>query len=173
MAGGATLAPMPVSEPSCPLLFVQARRALDAALASSSQRRVRTKPLHGKWSLLDSPPPPADAAKAMLVRQRASAGFERLLPARRRLPAFSCAAQLQAAVATSQLTLVLGATGCGKSTQLPQLLMEAAIEAGLPCRIIATQPRRISAAAVAQAPTPLCRPPLPPCARQLLRCSLQ
>lgn len=40
-----------------------------------------------------------------------------------------------------------GAAGCGKSTQVPQYVLEEAIQAGTggACNIIVTQPRRISA----------------------------
>lgn len=51
-----------------------------------------------------------------------------------------------------QVVVVSGETGCGKTTQLPQYILEAEIEAahGATCNIICTQPRRISAMAVAE-----------------------
>jgi HrpA-like RNA helicase len=52
----------------------------------------------------------------------------------------------------NQVLLVCGETGCGKSTQLGQFILENAIEQqnGANCRIICTQPRRISAVALAE-----------------------
>ena len=49
------------------------------------------------------------------------------------------------------MVVVSGETGCGKTTQLPQFVLEEEIEAGRgsECNIICTQPRRISAMSVA------------------------
>jgi HrpA-like RNA helicase len=58
--------------------------------------------------------------------------------------------QVCAAVRAPQVVLVLGATGCGKTTQIPQLILESEVQAGRPCRILASQPRRLSASSVAQ-----------------------
>lgn len=51
-----------------------------------------------------------------------------------------------------QVIVVSGETGCGKTTQLPQYILESEIEAsrGALCSIICTQPRRISAMSVAE-----------------------
>lgn len=50
-----------------------------------------------------------------------------------------------------QVVVVSGETGCGKTTQLPQFVLEEEIEncRGSECNIICTQPRRISAMSVA------------------------
>lgn len=50
------------------------------------------------------------------------------------------------------MVVVSGETGCGKTTQLPQYILESEIEAarGAACSIICTQPRRISAMAVSE-----------------------
>lgn len=49
-----------------------------------------------------------------------------------------------------QVIIVAGATGCGKTTQLPQLVLEHYQELKQPVRIYCTQPRRISAVSVAE-----------------------
>ncbi|KAK9789768.1 hypothetical protein WJX73_007283 [Symbiochloris irregularis] len=74
----------------------------------------------------------------------------KFMEARRRLPAFAKRHELVQAVHNHQVTVVSGATGCGKTTQLPQFLLEDAHDTGQACNIIVTQPRRISAISVAQ-----------------------
>ncbi|KAG2411142.1 DExH-box ATP-dependent RNA helicase [Vigna angularis] len=51
-----------------------------------------------------------------------------------------------------QVVVVSGETGCGKTTQLPQYILESETEAarGAVCNIICTQPRRISAMSVSE-----------------------
>ncbi|KAG5550058.1 hypothetical protein RHGRI_015124 [Rhododendron griersonianum] len=50
------------------------------------------------------------------------------------------------------VVVISGETGCGKTTQLPQFILESEIESGRGafCSIICTQPRRISAMAVSE-----------------------
>ncbi|NIG60552.1 putative ATP-dependent RNA helicase DHX36-like [Pontoporia blainvillei] len=51
-----------------------------------------------------------------------------------------------------QVTVVSGETGCGKTTQVTQFILDNYIERGKgsACRIVCTQPRRISAISVAE-----------------------
>eukprot|EP00930_Biecheleria_cincta_P070106 TRINITY_DN57764_c0_g1_i1.p1 TRINITY_DN57764_c0_g1~~TRINITY_DN57764_c0_g1_i1.p1 ORF type:complete len:1174 (+),score=171.27 TRINITY_DN57764_c0_g1_i1:284-3523(+) len=85
-----------------------------------------------------------------IAEQQARPGYQKLLPARQRLPAFQQASDIIESVRNNSVVLVLGATGCGKTTQIPQLLLEDLASQGEECRIIATQPRRISAFSVAE-----------------------
>jgi len=50
------------------------------------------------------------------------------------------------------VSIIVGATGSGKTTQVPQILFDEAIKSGkgAECNIICTQPRRIAATSVAQ-----------------------
>ncbi|KAM7476896.1 hypothetical protein LguiB_024139 [Lonicera macranthoides] len=75
----------------------------------------------------------------------------RMLDLRRSLPAFKEKERLLQAIAQNQVIVISGETGCGKTTQLPQYILESEIESGRGafCNIICTQPRRISAMAVA------------------------
>ncbi|KAL0289636.1 UNVERIFIED_CONTAM: DExH-box ATP-dependent RNA helicase DExH3 [Sesamum angustifolium] len=76
----------------------------------------------------------------------------RMLDFRKSLPAFMEKERLLQAIARNQVVVISGETGCGKTTQLPQYILESEIESGRGafCSIICTQPRRISAMAVAE-----------------------
>lgn len=75
-----------------------------------------------------------------------------MLEFRKSLPAFKEKERLLQAIARNQVVVISGETGCGKTTQLPQYILESEIESGRGafCSIICTQPRRISALAVAE-----------------------
>uniref|UniRef100_UPI00358E29D8 3'-5' RNA helicase YTHDC2-like n=1 Tax=Myxine glutinosa TaxID=7769 RepID=UPI00358E29D8 len=53
-------------------------------------------------------------------------------------------------VAKNRVVLVIGETGCGKTTQIPQFLLDASHVAGKPCRLLCAQPRRLTTVAIAE-----------------------
>ncbi|GMH15707.1 hypothetical protein Nepgr_017548 [Nepenthes gracilis] len=53
-------------------------------------------------------------------------------------------------VETHQVVLISGQTGCGKTTQVPQFILDHMWAKGEACKIVCTQPRRISATSVAE-----------------------
>ncbi|CAN6445915.1 unnamed protein product [Victoria cruziana] len=76
----------------------------------------------------------------------------KMLEFRRSLPAYKERVTLLKAIMQNQVIIVSGETGCGKTTQLPQYILESEIGAGrgATCSIVCTQPRRISAMAVSE-----------------------
>jgi ATP-dependent RNA helicase DHX57 len=74
-----------------------------------------------------------------------------ILKQRQRLPAWAKQQELIDAVERNQVLIVAGETGCGKTTQLPQFILDNAIwqGRGAMTNMICTQPRRISATSVA------------------------
>ncbi|KAG5155920.1 hypothetical protein JHK82_013889 [Glycine max] len=77
---------------------------------------------------------------------------QKMLEFRRSLPAFKEKDAFLRVISQSQVVVVSGETGCGKTTELPQYILESEIEAarGAVCNIICTQPRRISAMSVSE-----------------------
>lgn len=80
------------------------------------------------------------------------ADLAQLRDIRSQLPMSQFAPQLLDMVQNSTYCVVLGATGSGKTTQVPQILLEQAIANGSAgsCNVICTQPRRIAATSVAK-----------------------
>eukprot|EP01041_Mallomonas_annulata_P010633 gene10633-22198_t len=68
---------------------------------------------------------------------------------RSQLPAFSHHQEVCSLVKDHQIVLVSGETGCGKSTQVPQFLLDDPT-IGPTCQIVITQPRRLSAISIAE-----------------------
>jgi len=71
--------------------------------------------------------------------------------ARSKLPAAAKREDVLSALRSTNVLVVSGETGCGKTTQVPQFILDDASDAGrgAACSIICTQPRRISAIGVA------------------------
>lgn len=71
---------------------------------------------------------------------------------RKKLPVSEYKAAVIEAVSSARVCMIAGETGCGKTTQIPQFLLEDAIDRGRAghTRIIVTQPRRIAAISVAK-----------------------
>ncbi|KYN35997.1 putative ATP-dependent RNA helicase spindle-E [Trachymyrmex septentrionalis] len=53
-------------------------------------------------------------------------------------------------IETNSVIIIQGPTGCGKTTQIPQFILDANIKKRLNCNIIVTQPRRIAAISIAK-----------------------
>ena len=70
--------------------------------------------------------------------------------ARMKLPIYSCKDKLLKITKANQVVLVTGDTGCGKTTQVPQYILEDATKRQQTCKVICTQPRRISAISIAE-----------------------
>lgn len=112
----------------------------------------------------DQPEPPISATKERILRRKSlelcdrqqewqdSPEGQKMLEFRRSLPAYKERDILLKAISKNQVVVISGETGCGKTTQVPQYILESEIEAarGASCNIICTQPRRISAMSVSE-----------------------
>ncbi|XP_055718422.1 ATP-dependent RNA helicase DHX29 [Salvelinus fontinalis] len=92
------------------------------------------------------------AARALLLKLRGSALSRRLQTDREQLPVFQHRVRVMEALRRNRVVVVAGETGSGKSTQIPQFILEELLTGGAaaqPCNIVVTQPRRISAMSLA------------------------
>lgn len=80
--------------------------------------------------------------------------YLKMLDGRRSLPAWKLKNDIVNTIESSQVTVISGETGCGKSTQVPQFLLENWLmnyeSKKNHVNIVCTQPRRISAIGVAE-----------------------
>ena len=70
---------------------------------------------------------------------------KRKRPAYADLPILGFKDKLLSAITTNQVTIVVGETGCGKSTQLPQYIADMSSSQ----KVICSQPRRVAAVTIA------------------------
>ncbi|UZJ54717.1 hypothetical protein CBS101457_004037 [Exobasidium rhododendri] len=83
-------------------------------------------------------------------RKVASPGYQRMLPGRQNLPIAAFREHILQVLSQSQVFVLSGETGCGKSTQVPAYILEDCLSHGQPCKIYVTEPRRISAISLAE-----------------------
>ncbi|BFZ53442.1 hypothetical protein PYCC9005_000466 [Savitreella phatthalungensis] len=93
-----------------------------------------------------------DRLRDSLVKYESDDSLADLRQKRHQLPMVQNAQSVLDMVNSNSVCVVGAATGSGKTTQLPQLILEQASRAGegALCNIICTQPRRIAAMSVAQ-----------------------
>ena len=68
---------------------------------------------------------------------------------RSKLPAWALKDNISKLIEENQVVVLSGETGCGKSTQVPQFILDS-VKTGAPCNILVSQPRRISAMGLAE-----------------------
>ena len=120
--------------------LAKADAAADVTAAHPAPPQRKTPPASG--------PPPAEVASE-LRRLSAQPSHAATSAARGDLPARQHREALLGTIRGHGVTLVRGATGCGKSTQLPSMLLEEATERGERVNIVVSQPRRLAAIALA------------------------
>lgn len=84
-------------------------------------------------------------------RKNTDRKYQDMLAARAKLPAHEHALEVITELDQNQVVLISGETGCGKTTQVPQFILDDAIESGRggKVNILCTQPRRLAAIGVA------------------------
>lgn len=72
-----------------------------------------------------------------------------LTTARKKLPIWNMQDEIIELINNNQVVIISGDTGCGKTTQVPQFILEHCRMAEKCCRIITTEPRRLAVLSVA------------------------
>ncbi|XP_076014539.1 ATP-dependent RNA helicase dhx29 [Genypterus blacodes] len=93
-----------------------------------------------------------EASRELLRKLKTSPLAHKLQAEREKLPVFQHRQHVLEALQRHRVVVVAGETGSGKSTQIPQFLLEELLTGGKaaqPCNIVVTQPRRISAMSLA------------------------
>lgn len=76
--------------------------------------------------------------------------FVRISTQQKTLPAFGKKEEIVAAIDANQVVLIAGETGCGKTTQVPQYILDHCSRNQKPCRILCALPRRLSVISTAE-----------------------
>ncbi|KAM9005793.1 ATP-dependent RNA helicase A isoform X1 [Sarcophilus harrisii] len=78
--------------------------------------------------------------------------LQAILQEREMLPVKKFENEILRAIHQNSVVIIRGATGCGKTTQVPQYILDECIQnnRAAECNIVVTQPRRISAVSVAE-----------------------
>ncbi|KAK4689764.1 ATP-dependent RNA helicase DHX57, partial [Tremellales sp. Uapishka_1] len=122
--------------------------ALPAAKAASRKvaKRSREAPRKRIPSLEEQ-----ELAKKKQKSMLDSPAYASIIKDRQSLPAWKERERITAALEKDRVMVVVGETGCGKSTQLPQFILDHEIQhgRGASTNIIVTQPRRVAAMGVA------------------------
>ncbi|NWV08962.1 DHX36 helicase, partial [Ptilonorhynchus violaceus] len=90
--------------------------------------------------------------KEDLMKKRSDPRYIEMQRFREKLPSYGMREELVKLINNNRVTVISGETGCGKTTQVTQFILDDHIERGKgsTCRIVCTQPRRISAISVAE-----------------------
>ncbi|KAM7497850.1 hypothetical protein LguiA_022264 [Lonicera macranthoides] len=115
----------------------------------------KSKKIRGKKDDFFSRPSMSNSEIAKKVESLASRvetvpKLRQISEVRSKLPILSFKDVITSTIESHQVVLISGETGCGKTTQVPQYLLDSIWGKGETCKIVCTQPRRISATSVAE-----------------------
>ncbi|CAM6097575.1 unnamed protein product [Calypogeia fissa] len=92
----------------------------------------------------------ANRTSLLASRLRKMPVLQQIAEQRAKLPIAAFKDHIVETIENNQVVLIAGETGCGKTTQVPQYILDHMWQQGKPCKILCTQPRRISATSVAE-----------------------
>ena len=106
--------------------------------------------LEGGSTVLGSDVLEADSTEHLRKKMQAYKEFDFTQKNRNALAVDAYKNEILDLLETEPAIVIKGFTGCGKSTQLPQFILDDHHRKNLPCNIVVTQPRRIAAITIAQ-----------------------
>lgn len=128
--------------------------AIDGSIGNGSGGAGTAESVVDRAAVNDEPPNTHSLEmKEQFERRARSDVYQKHLQRRAALPITSFKQQVLDALDAHNVILVSGETGCGKSTQVPQFLLEDQILSkvrGDSCQIVCTQPRRLAATSLAE-----------------------
>lgn len=126
----------------------------DFSLLSTHHQKGSTNRSSNKKASLEELEQLDDTICQRFMDKQRNERYIKMKGSRRKLPAWSMMSQIIGTIDENQVTIISGETGCGKSTQVPQFLLDDWIlnrsDKKEHAEIICTQPRRISAIGVAE-----------------------
>jgi len=102
-----------------------------------------------RGAVIDNDPSSEQIMAGFSARQ-SSPAYQEMLQYRNQLPVARYRDEIVSTLESSQVLVLSGETGCGKSTQVPTFILEDQLSKGKHCKIYCTEPRRISAISLAQ-----------------------
>ncbi|CAM2118602.1 unnamed protein product [Caretta caretta] len=159
------LMPQP-EDPSCPVLLNIGKLAhFEPSVRQNQMGVVPWSPPQSNWNPwtscnIDEGPLAyatpeqisMDLKNDLMYRLEQDQELQSILQERETLPVKKFETEILDAIHHSPVVVIRGATGCGKTTQVPQYILDEYIKNGkaAECNIVVTQPRRISAVSVAE-----------------------
>ncbi|UPX09825.1 RNA helicase [Ascochyta rabiei] len=98
----------------------------------------------------NTPIPEKQGLRELWAQKAAAPTYQHMLVGRMNLPVYGFRESILSTIEKSQVTIICGETGCGKSTQIPSFILEHQLSQGKTCKVYCTEPRRISAISLAQ-----------------------
>ncbi|KAJ4992583.1 helicase associated domain-containing protein [Stagonosporopsis vannaccii] len=114
---------------------------------SRTQAGTSSSPSNSGYS---TPVPENQGFRELWAQKAAATSYQHMLVGRMTLPVYGFRDSILTTIDKSQVTIICGETGCGKSTQIPSFILEHQLAQGKACKIYCTEPRRISAISLAQ-----------------------
>ncbi|KAL7987260.1 hypothetical protein Chor_006179 [Crotalus horridus] len=159
--------PLPMKQkfPSGPNNPHQASEEVEAEEDENDQEGLQTVHLENesyvnlkKKLLLKSSTPsePITKENVKICKQfsikKSSRRYQTMLQERQKLPAWEKKENILSLLSKYQVLVISGMTGCGKTTQIPQFILDSSLEgpSNKVANILCTQPRRIAAISVAE-----------------------